>query len=383
MADIAQRPALAPRVPWRTVAIALLVVALVLATAILVAGSRQAKVPPPFGLANNGLVAYASDGDIHVLDPSTGASSALTTGPTIDTEPVFSPDGTHVAFRRAADTTAGTPEDIVVVAADGSSPTVVTTTPIEGGPKRLEWAPDSRSILATQQDDKAIWLFDATAAQPARTIATSAFAFERPYRPTDGGAILIGRDTERGREVSVLDLASGEETIIAGAGTADDLGSARWSPDGTQVVYNDSPPDNPDAQRLYIVNADGTGGHQVTSAPGTWYDIDAVWSPDGSRIAFIRYEKVGETWLRATDRDLLAGDRAGHRSRAAAPRDAGGGSQRGGWVRLVRRRVRDRVVTGRQVVDRDPRRGDLAPGRDRRRHWRLSDPPDARPAQPR
>ncbi len=236
-------------------------------------------------------------GDIYLLDPTTDTSRAIVTGPEIDTEPVFSPDGTHLAFRRAADATAGVPEDIVVVAADGSHPTVVTTSPIPGGPKRLEWAPNSQSILATQQEDKAIWLFDATAAEPARTIATNAFAFDRPFQPPDGSAILMGRETDVGRQVVVVDIATGQETRLVGGGAGDDIGMVRWSPDGTQVVYNDSPPSDATSQRLFIVNADGTGRHQVTSAPGTWYDINAAWSPDGKRIAFIRYENVGPEWL--------------------------------------------------------------------------------------
>jgi Tol biopolymer transport system component len=297
MADIASRPAFAPRVPLRTIGMALLLIALIIAAAALAIGSRRTKVPPPFGLAGNGLLAYASEGDIYVLDPATGTSRAITTGPAIDAEPVFSPDGTLVALRRAAGTTAGTPEDIVVVAADGSHPTVVTTAPIPGGPKRLEWAPDSQSILAMEQEDKAIWLFAATAAEAPRTIATNAFAFDRPFQPPDGAAILIGKDTDLGRQVFVLDLVTGKETRVVGGGSGDDIGSARWSPDGTQIVYNDSPPDNATMQRLYIVNANGTGGRQITSAPGTWYDINAAWSPDGSRIAFIRYELVGADWL--------------------------------------------------------------------------------------
>jgi Tol biopolymer transport system component len=58
------------------------------------------------------------------------------------------------------------------------------------------------------------------------------------------------------------------------------------------VVYNSSPPDDAASQRLFIVNADGTGTQQITSAPGTWYDIDGTWSPDGTRIAFTRYQRT-------------------------------------------------------------------------------------------
>src|SRR4051794_33020538 len=52
-----------PQVPWRSLAVALLLLALLLA-AVLVAGSRQPKVPAAFGVARNGLVAYSLYGEI-------------------------------------------------------------------------------------------------------------------------------------------------------------------------------------------------------------------------------------------------------------------------------------------------------------------------------
>ena len=65
---------------FRLVSIALLTLALVLGlTAAVVGGAslllKTAEVPPPFGLAKNGLVAYANDGDIYTVDPATGATA--------------------------------------------------------------------------------------------------------------------------------------------------------------------------------------------------------------------------------------------------------------------------------------------------------------------
>src|SRR2546425_4101465 len=59
MVDIARRPVLAPRVPWRSIGfgLVLLAVLVAMATALLV-GTRQ-KIPAPFGPVRAGLVAYA------------------------------------------------------------------------------------------------------------------------------------------------------------------------------------------------------------------------------------------------------------------------------------------------------------------------------------
>ena len=141
---------------------ALLIVALLIAAIAIYVGTRPTRLPPPFGVARNGLITYASKGDIYAADPVSGKVTAIVTDPQLDEEPVFSHDGTRIAFRRPVEGSVPLAEDIVVIKPDGSDPLVVTETPIVGGPKRLEWSPDSQSILATAQDDAAIWLFDAT-----------------------------------------------------------------------------------------------------------------------------------------------------------------------------------------------------------------------------
>jgi TolB protein len=54
-----------------------------------------------------------------------------------------------------------------------------------------------------------------------------------------------------------------------------------WSPDGAHLVYSAYPAED---MNLYVVNADGTGERQLTHTTG--FSEDAMWSPDGTRIAF-------------------------------------------------------------------------------------------------
>ena len=86
-------------VPWRTVALVALLVVLAVAAAAVYVGTRP-RLPAPYGLAANGLVAYAQNGDIYAVDPITGVREGLAVGPDDETEPRWSLDGTRVAFLR-------------------------------------------------------------------------------------------------------------------------------------------------------------------------------------------------------------------------------------------------------------------------------------------
>ena len=200
MADIASRPAIAPRVPWRTVGLAMLVIALILAAALAIVGSQQTRVPPPFGLAKNGLIAYAIDGDIHTLDPTTGRTTAIVTGPDNDFDPVFSADGTRVAFRRDITVDGSPAEAIIVVAADGSNP-VVATAQLTTPPGHFEWMPSSRSLLVEDPNGAGIWELDAITPSTPRVVTTDASLFIRPFRPPDGNALLIQREVDRSTHI--------------------------------------------------------------------------------------------------------------------------------------------------------------------------------------
>jgi Tol biopolymer transport system component len=75
------------------------------------------------------------------------------------------------------------------------------------------------------------------------------------------------------------------------------IGDARWSPDGTRIVYTslDDRVTGPWRERtsgLYVMNADGTGRYKLTTPPieafSYPFDTRPVWSPDAKTTAFSR-----------------------------------------------------------------------------------------------
>ncbi len=130
MADITSSRAFAPAPPWRLIAVALVVIAMLVAALVYV-GAQERRVPAPFGPAANGLIPYDKGGDIYVGDPVAGTSRLVVGGPERDTSPGYSPDGTLIAFFRVART--------------GSSPSCTPCAPTAPTSGRVTAAPPDRS----------------------------------------------------------------------------------------------------------------------------------------------------------------------------------------------------------------------------------------------
>jgi Tol biopolymer transport system component len=57
-----------------------------------------------------------------------------------------------------------------------------------------------------------------------------------------------------------------------------------WSPDGRRIAFSARRGSEAKTD-IYTINADGTGGRQLTTDPAG--DTTPAWSPDGRRIAFV------------------------------------------------------------------------------------------------
>ena len=260
---------------------------------------------PLAGTAGNGLIAYSSDGDIHLGDPATGATRPITRTPEFEVNPIFSPDGTRIAFVRGD---LHVDPALVVVRTDGSDERVVLTRSADATPSGpFAWTPDGGSLVAgvdlplTHFYDGVLAVVDAAGVDdlllltPPLPKAIGAMPFNGSaqvapmLRPPAGDLILAGGEWD-GLVAFTADLATSTE--LAGESLAEYepfyVEDATWSPDGTMIAIDVAQYD--DSRRfigegrpnLFLVDGDGSSARPIAEGKG------AQWSPDCSTIAYER-----------------------------------------------------------------------------------------------
>ncbi len=186
-----------PRVPWRTLGVLGLLAALLAAAVAMYVGS-QPRLPEPFGLAANGLIAYDDSGDILVRESTTGPARELIGGDTEDHDPWFTPDGTRLTFVRTIDD-----RDFLMVAdAHGGGIRQVVDDPLVG--QWAAYAPDSRS-LALVNEIKGIprlAIIPLDGGAPLEIDLDGVVPTDLAWRPPDGRELLIrGKNRESDRRL--------------------------------------------------------------------------------------------------------------------------------------------------------------------------------------
>jgi dipeptidyl aminopeptidase/acylaminoacyl peptidase len=289
MVDIARQPVLAPRLPWRSIALVLALIALLLAAAWTLLAGAQRRIPAPYGKAGNGLIAFASGGDIYTADPAAGSSKAIIRGPETDLNPRWSRDGTRLAFERKVAGDAG-PGVLYVAHADGSGLTRVTQEPL-AVITDYAFSPDGRELLVSAEDPYQTTLVAAVDGSAVREIAEGMPATNASWRPTDGGEILFmgaGDWSDGYGSMRVVGREGGTSRILPNAATGCCKGHARWSPDGSMISYVDWDAADGLTARTHVMAADGSWDRVLPLPRGAVWQGAHAWSNDGTRLLAIR-----------------------------------------------------------------------------------------------
>jgi len=240
-----------------------------------------------------------------LVDVDTAASRQLTNGAGMDSQPAWSPDGSRLAF---VSTREGTPQ-VYILELGGGDPRKLTSA--ERGAVSPIWSPDGTRVAYVED----------VATETHLVPSETQWLEEHPKAAEKGGpklrhlTSLKYRFDARGYiegngHLFVIDAEGGDSRQLTD-GPQDD-GQAVWSPDGTEIAFLSDRSDDAEhhwSMAIWSVNVDTGAIRRLTSEQLGPFTHGLAWSPDGSMLAF--YSSTDITRGPYTDPHLWVVSRGG------------------------------------------------------------------------
>lgn len=208
--------------------------------------------------------------NIYVMDDDGSNVQRLTftESPQVDGGPIWSPDGTHIAFERDTDAAkhkTNQKYDIFLMDADGSNVQQLTDDRALDG--SCTWSPDGRRI-----------------------------AFESTRN--------------KGLDIYVMDIFTREvKQLTRNPGNRDSASDPSWSPNGKYIAYEQGINAGllNAGTTIYVMNADGTGAKALVPPHNEWSRSTPSWSPDSKSVLYdeSRFAVVGQITKRVSSNVVI------------------------------------------------------------------------------
>lgn len=197
--------------------------------------------------------------------------------------PRWSPDGRQIAFTRLSAAPQG-PVGLFIINVDGSGLRQVS--PPNGGLVGADWSPDGTKLVAYSGNRIAVIGEDGSGLTflPVMNAESRYGTWGISWSP-NGNEILYNGSHDvdgflGGPDVWVFNVATGLSRMIATPGV-----DARWSPDGRRVAYVAT--DQGDPGSLTVINSDGSNPRILVPKGSAGANRpEFSWSPDGTRLLY-------------------------------------------------------------------------------------------------
>lgn len=220
-------------------------------------------------------IAFSRDGVLHLIDVNGSNARALRNG----LRPNWSPDGKRLVFTDSS--------GIAVIDLETLTATTVirhdfhpnTYKPSDGGVDKATWSPDGQRIAFEHLGDydmepPQIYFMNSDGSRVERLSRNPRVRYSEadPSWSPDGRRIA---HTSVGFGITLTDVGSGLPVSLNASGA-----EPEWSPDARSILFNSY---GWGTQELFVVPATGGFIRRVTMN-----GRNGDWSPDGSKIVFVR-----------------------------------------------------------------------------------------------
>jgi TolB protein len=237
----------------------------------------------------NGKIAFTSmvgnKPQIFVMNHTGSNKTQLTERPRRNFSPSFFSDGQKMVFSRIPPSGV---TQIYSMSKDGTLLTQITT-----GNRSFQFpaiSPDNSTIVASSEANNGflnLFLMDADGTNIRRFTQKKADDVDASFS-SDGQWVLFERNLTDGSARIVKRRVDGSDQMFLTGPNATNL-TPSFSPDDSMVAYTHVHGAK-QIGRIYTMNADGTGKTRVTDNGKNVFFTNAVFSPDGLKLACLRFK---------------------------------------------------------------------------------------------